>query len=460
MRRPCRGRRLSSGGDAGPRPRVRSPVSPGFPTHSPVDTLAAVRHLFPAERRVGPVICFPYAEGFVTEGTVCLALHDDPLLSAKGKMMNAKFQTSCLRYSLWLVAIALLFSGCNLVKHRMGATRKPAPSAAQASEIESLRQENDALRKDQQEAKKKLDSLTLRLEAERAEQSRFREMMATNFDLLEQSVSLSLSKSIGRTPVVEPSELKLPERQLEKAETEQEAAAEAPQAVPPPPSVSTGNRPAFGQGNAAGGVSRGMNTHAQAAPRAGTASPRGSIQPVAMRIEGGNGTEGGETRAFADPDLTPPAAPRILKGHRAAKALYDRGFARFARKDFGQAIMIYEDFLARYPEDVYSDNAQFWIGESYFRQKRLAEAETAYRKVLRNYEHRSTLEGYKTPDAIYRIGQTYLKRNDPRRARHYFAAAAERFPRTSAGRKAQRELTSLMVKTAGSDGPPANGRGS
>jgi tol-pal system protein YbgF len=158
----------------------------------------------------------------------------------------------------------------------------------------------------------------------------------------------------------------------------------------------------------------------------------------------------GPAQTLDDPDLSPPASPRSLKSHGAAKPLYETGFRHFARKDFGQTILVYQDFLERFPEDNYSDNAQFWIGESYFRQNRLEEAEMAYRQVLRNYEHRSTLEGYKTPDAIFRIGQTYLKRNDTQTAKYYFAAAAERFPTTSAGRKAQRELATLVLKTAGS----------
>ncbi|MCH7478369.1 MAG: tetratricopeptide repeat protein, partial [SAR324 cluster bacterium] len=79
------------------------------------------------------------------------------------------------------------------------------------------------------------------------------------------------------------------------------------------------------------------------------------------------------------------------------------------------------------------------------------EAEAAFRKVLRNYEHRSTLEGYKTPEAIYRIGLTFLQRGDTRRAGYYLADVAGRFPESSAGRKAQRELEGLSVRTAGAD---------
>ena len=149
-----------------------------------------------------------------------------------------------------------------------------------------------------------------------------------------------------------------------------------------------------------------------------------------------------------DSDLQPPDNPRRLQAHREAKPLYDKGFKHFAKKEYDQAIMVYQNFLNRYPEDIYSDNAQFWIAESYLRQNRMEEAENAYRKVLRHYDHRSSLEGYKTPEAIYRIGLTFLKRKDSRRAKYYFSNVARRFPNSSAGRKAQKELSSMIVNTA------------
>jgi tol-pal system protein YbgF len=141
-----------------------------------------------------------------------------------------------------------------------------------------------------------------------------------------------------------------------------------------------------------------------------------------------------------DPDLTPPKNPKTLTANRAAKSLYERGFALYANRQYDQAILVYQNFLSRYPEDVYSDNAQFWIGESYLHMDKVAEAEAAYRKVLREYEHKNSLDGYKTPEAIYRLGTLAQKRSDQRAARYYFANVAQRFPESSAGRKAQREL--------------------
>ncbi|MCZ6646124.1 MAG: tetratricopeptide repeat protein [SAR324 cluster bacterium] len=355
----------------------------------------------------------------------------------KGEMMIANI----CKTALWLAAIALLLTGCNLVKHRMAeVNRKPKPTAQmQSSEMRSLQEENESLRKSQQKTLRKVEALISQLEAEKAEQRRFRDMMATNFDLLEQSVALSLSKSAGGSPVVEPTELNLPRKRPAPPVSSAAMPAQAPRALPP----------------AAAALSS-----ARATSTINARKTNDTVKAVSLQVERTVGTVEQRSTTFEDPDLTPPRNPRNLQGHRAAKIVYNRGFARFARGEFRQAIMIYEDFLERFPEDIYSDNAQFWIGESYFRQNRLLEAEGAYRKVLRNYEHRSTLEGFKTPDAIYRIGQTYLKRNEPRRARYYFTAAMERFPQTSVGRKAKRELATLSLKTAGTGETAATSNGS
>lgn len=358
-----------------------------------------------------------------------------------------------------LIAASLLLASCSLVKQRRRLGHKQDAQPVVNSEMEELKRENAALRDNNKLALERMEALAKQMEAERAEQRRFRDMMATNFELLEQSVSLSLAKSAGETPVVQPDRMKLPPppRERKGSAVETVTPATAPRGMPPGAQPSPEVQVSRGERNTSAVSQAAMQRPGRGAITSGSAEASTAntsdgatmgVRTVAMTTAGA-AISPAET--LDDPDLVPPANPRILKGHGAAKSLYEKGFRHFARKDFGQTIMVYQDFLERFPEDMYSDNAQFWIGEAYFRQGRLAEAEMSYRQVLRNYEHRSTLEGYKTPDAIYRIGQTYLRRNDSRRARYYFSAAAERFPATSAGRKAQHELATLVLKTAGAD---------
>ena len=170
---------------------------------------------------------------------------------------------------------------------------------------------------------------------------------------------------------------------------------------------------------------------------------------TAAPIPAAMATARNEPATLDDPDLKPPAQPQELRGIPEAKPLYEKGFVRFARGNYDASIRTYGDFLSRFGDDNHSDNAQFWIGESYFQLKQYEQAEAAYRQVLRRYEHRSTIEGFKTPDAIYRLGQIYLAREDARRASYYFGNVAARFPESTAGRKAQRELDALRLNTAG-----------
>jgi tol-pal system protein YbgF len=158
---------------------------------------------------------------------------------------------------------------------------------------------------------------------------------------------------------------------------------------------------------------------------------------------------------FKDPDLEPPANPRALASHPEAKPLYDKGFVYLAKGDYETSIRLYQDFLKQFPDDNHSDNAQFWIGEAELQMKQMDKAEAAYREVLRNYAHKSTLEGYKTPDAIYKLGQISLLRNQSSRAEYYFRNVSERFPDSTAAQKAQRELESIRVNTAAGGEKPS-----
>ncbi|HKI99822.1 MAG TPA: tetratricopeptide repeat protein [bacterium] len=353
-----------------------------------------------------------------------------------------------LRAITALCALTLLAAGCSIGRGRApeGAARGQAKASGIASDVESLRKENAQLRDQQAAMQNRMQDLQHTLAQTQEEQRRYRESMTKNFDLLEQSVSLTLSKTItadlGNRPALS-------------------AAPAQPQARPtrPTPTAHASTAPAVSKAHAATAsasakasqpaaaartTSMAMPTAAQPTPAVMRANPNAvEATPVAMRSPAT-----AQEAAAEDPDLLPPQNPRHLTAHQEAKPLYEKGFDLFARKDYDQSIIVFKNFLQRFPDDIYSDNAQFWIAEAYRAEKRPAEAEAAYRDVLRDYEHRSTLEGYKTPDAIYRLGQLYAQRGDQRRARLFFGVLAERFPDTSAGRKASREMDAIGMNTA------------
>lgn len=143
---------------------------------------------------------------------------------------------------------------------------------------------------------------------------------------------------------------------------------------------------------------------------------------------------------FLDPDLVPPQDPFILIRHPGVKKIYNQGMTAVIQKNHHQAILVFENFTSRFPDNLDSDNAFYWIGRSYFELNEWKKAEESFRKVLTRYEHRPTSQGYKTPDSIYMLGKLQLQQNIEQRASYYFEEVIKRFPGSAAARNAERDL--------------------
>jgi len=146
---------------------------------------------------------------------------------------------------------------------------------------------------------------------------------------------------------------------------------------------------------------------------------------------------------FEDPDLKGPAEPLALQRRPGIKKLYNQGMSAFIQGDYPAAVDVFEGFVEEFEDDVDSDNAYYWIGYSQFKLGKWDAAESAFRKVLQNYEHRPTSQGFKTPDAIYMLGKLAETRKQPDRAAYYFKNVLENYPGSAAANNAQEDLRAL-----------------
>jgi len=154
------------------------------------------------------------------------------------------------------------------------------------------------------------------------------------------------------------------------------------------------------------------------------------------------GTESNENN-ISDPDLDPPEDPFILIRHPGVKKIYNQGMTAVIKKNHQKAIQVFKNFTERFPNDLDSDNAFYWIGRSHLELNQLEKAEGAFRKVLTLYEHRPTTQGYKTPDSIYMLGKLNQHKNLNQRASYYYKEVIKRFPGSAAARNAERDLGSI-----------------
>ena len=150
-----------------------------------------------------------------------------------------------------------------------------------------------------------------------------------------------------------------------------------------------------------------------------------------------------KSEIFEDPDLNRPTEPLALQRRPGIKKLYNQGMSTFIQGDYPEAVDIFESFVEEFEDDVDSDNAYYWIGYSQFKLGKWDAAESAFRKVLQNYEHRPTSQGFKTPDAIYMLGKLAETRQQPERAAYYFKNVLDNYPGSAAANNAQEDLRTL-----------------
>jgi tol-pal system protein YbgF len=130
-----------------------------------------------------------------------------------------------------------------------------------------------------------------------------------------------------------------------------------------------------------------------------------------------------------------PSSSQQMEGQ--ASDLYRKAFNNYREGKFGEAILDFEEFLRRYPNHEYADNAQYWIGESYYSQAEYEQAVVEFNRVLDRYPHEA-----KAPDALLKIGICYQRLGDLNRARVFWSRLVAQHPESETARQAQKLLSS------------------
>ena len=99
------------------------------------------------------------------------------------------------------------------------------------------------------------------------------------------------------------------------------------------------------------------------------------------------------------------------------------------------AVTGFDAFLKTFPRSEMADDAQFFIGETYYAQNRWTDAIAAYNQVIQNYPM-----GNAVPDAYYKRGLAQERLGQLDAARESWDTAVKNFPDSDAGRLAKQNL--------------------
>ncbi|MEJ2368032.1 MAG: tol-pal system protein YbgF [Acidobacteriota bacterium] len=96
----------------------------------------------------------------------------------------------------------------------------------------------------------------------------------------------------------------------------------------------------------------------------------------------------------------PPQGPEAAEGADLASdpaALYRKAFNLMENAKYDQAIRAFGFFIQQFPQSDLADNAQYWMGECLYAQKKYADARDTFKAVQDHFPF-----GNKVPDALYK----------------------------------------------------------
>jgi tol-pal system protein YbgF len=120
------------------------------------------------------------------------------------------------------------------------------------------------------------------------------------------------------------------------------------------------------------------------------------------------------------------------------KQLYATAKQAFDRNDIETARQGFQSLLKRFPRSENADNAQFWIGETYYRENWYEKAILEYQKVIEKYP-----KGNKVPAALLKQGLSFSNLRDKANARLIFEELTKKFPKSTESGIAKKKLREL-----------------
>ncbi len=118
--------------------------------------------------------------------------------------------------------------------------------------------------------------------------------------------------------------------------------------------------------------------------------------------------------------------------------LYKEAYETLHRGDLEGGRRKFEAFLKQYPNTELSDNAQFWIGETYYLKKDFERAILEYEKAIVKYP-----EGDKISAALFKQALAFLELGDKANARNLLKRVIEKYPQTDQADMAKKKLETI-----------------
>lgn len=111
---------------------------------------------------------------------------------------------------------------------------------------------------------------------------------------------------------------------------------------------------------------------------------------------------------------------------------YFAAYNLFKEKEYAKSMVAFSSFIDKYPNSTLTDNAYFWVGESYYQQGEYALAISEYLKGIKKFP-----EGSKTPESMLKVSKSYRALGEEKDADAYSKVLKSKYPNSRAAMMAK-----------------------
>ena len=115
--------------------------------------------------------------------------------------------------------------------------------------------------------------------------------------------------------------------------------------------------------------------------------------------------------------------------------LYEKAYSSYQQGDFKYARKLFEEYIEKFPKGKWIGQAYFWIGESYFKEKKYEEAILSYQKLIE-------LQGWHPlkPIAMFKQAQAFKALGDIEAYKILLKKVINQYPNSKEAKKAKKLL--------------------
>jgi tol-pal system protein YbgF len=151
-----------------------------------------------------------------------------------------------------------------------------------------------------------------------------------------------------------------------------------------------------------------------------------------------------ETKAKVEVLDTPPASSGATRTEPpSAEELYNAAFGDLNKGSYDLARQGFDEYLKNYPDTELSDNAQYWIAESFYIQRKFSEAIQNFDKVLTKYP-----KGDKAAAAALKKGYSLLEIKNNDAGIRELRQLIQKYPTSDSAQLAKDRLSAMGVAHA------------